>query len=453
VPIIRILLNTAEPGEARAVLVEDGRVVEFRRERTDVATYVGSIYRGKVVNLETGIAAAFLDIGVGRNGFLHASDCAAGDNLRIEEHVALGDEVVVQVTRDAVGQKGPVLSKRIALPGRFLVFLPHADGGGISHRIEAADDRAKLRAIATELEARAGGGLIVRTASAARPREDLERDLDELQARWRDIEARTDAAPVLLHAERDLVARALRDLADGSVGEVVVDTGEAEARVRALRPDLEVVRHQGPPPLFHAYEVEGQIDTAFAREVVLPGGGSIVIDRTEALVAVDVNSGRARDAGLEETTHRVNLEAAEEIGRQLRLRDLGGVVVVDFIDASEAAHERELEQRFKEILRRDRARVRPGHMGPFGIFVLTRQRAGDGAADGRRPCSHCGGVGTEGRPAELALRIYRELLACAPRAARARVSPGLAEALHALGPGLAVEVDPGLAPGEWVVER
>lgn len=300
-----MLLNTAEPGDERAALVVHGRVTEFLRERTDAASLVGNVYRGRVVNLEAGIAAAFLDIGVGRNGFLHVSDCGAGDappDARIEEHAALGDEIIVQVTRDAVSSKGPVLTTQVGLPGRFVVLLPRGAGGGISRRIEETEDRTKLRALATELEARAGCGIIFRTASVDREREELERDLEVLCRRWEEIEARTEGAPTLLHAERDLATRALRDLADASVEDVVVDTPATRDRVLASLPELPVTLHDGPTPLFHAFEIEEQIDTVHARRVALPGGGSIVFDRTEALVAVDVNTGRARDEGMEETS-------------------------------------------------------------------------------------------------------------------------------------------------------
>ena len=450
----RLLLNTAQAGDERAALVVNGRLTEFLRERTDAASLVGNVYRGRVVNLESGIAAAFLDIGVGRNGFLHVSDCGAGDapaDARIEDHAAMGDEIIVQVTRDAVSSKGPVLTTQVGLPGRFLVLLPCGAGGGISRRIEETEDRTKLRALATELEARAGCGIIFRTASVDRERAELERDLEVLCRRWEAIVARTDSAPVVLHEERDLVTRALRDLADASVGEVLVDTPATRDRVRALLPEMSVTLHAGPAPLFHAFDIEEQVDTVHARRVALPGGGSIVFDRTEALVAVDVNTGRARDEGMEETTHRVNLEAAREIARQLRLRDLGGVVAVDFIDVREAEHVRELERTFKEHLRRDRARVRPGRMGPFAIFVLTRQRAGDGVADSGGLCPCCGGAGRVAQPEDVALRVYRELLAQAP--ARARVSPAVAAALQDLGEDLAFEADESLAPDGWIVER
>jgi ribonuclease E len=468
-----LLINAAEPEETRAAVVEEGRIEEYRLERAAHGSLVGNIYKGTVRNLERGIGAAFVDLGIGRNGFLHVSACLDGP-ARIEDRFSVGDDAIVQVTRDSIGSKGPMLSQDLSLPGRFLVLLPFAKGGGVSRRIGGEDDRTKLRELVRDLERRAGAALIVRTAAADQGGRELVRDLRHLKRVWASIEARaaSEPAPALLYEEGDLVARTLRDLVDRDVKEIVVDTPEALARARdvmaAIQPALaERLRlHAGPEPLFHAHGIEEQVDRIHARRVPLPGGGSVVFDRTEALVAVDVNSGRTREEELEETALRTNLEAAEAIARELRLRDLGGVIVVDFIDLVESAHTKAVERAFKDALARDRARVRPGRLGEFGIFPLTRQRRGGGAT--ARPCPRCGGTGDLLHPEEIALRVFRELRARAARRGRsgirARMSPEVLEVLLRTRKGLiealseearrkvVVEADPGLPAGGWAVE-
>ena len=465
-----LLINAAEAGETRAALVEEGRVEEFRCEHAAAQTLVGNVYKGTVVNLEPGIGAVFVDLGEGRNGFLHESSWSRDGSF------ALGDEIVVQVTRESIGSKGPMLTGDVSLPGRFLVLLPYSRGGGVSRRIGETENRNELRALAKEFEERTGSAVIVRTAGANRTKRELMRDLRALRRLWAAVEgrAKTATAPALLYAESDLVARALRDLVDQGVSEIHVDTPEAleGARrvVRLVQPELadRLRLHAAPDPLFHAFDVEAQIDRLRARRVALPGGGSIVFDKTEALVAVDVNSGRMREqVGLEETALKTNLEAAEEVARQLRLRDLGGVVVVDFIDMRGADHVKEVERAFRAHLARDRARVRPGRLGAFGIFVLTRRRAGAGGAVMRRACPRCEGSGEVIHPDEVALRVFRELRARASgkgrRGLRARVSPGVAEILQGArsavvealsgdsGREIGVETDPSLPPDGWEV--
>jgi len=481
-----LLINTAEEEETRAALVAEGKLVEFRREPARATKLLGNIYKGRVVNIEPGIEAAFLDIGTGRNAFLHVTDCvgaleagAAGRaRPRIADHARLGQDLVVQVTREPIGSKGPVVTGHLSLAGRFLVLLPRAAAGGVSRRIEETEGRAQLRQVARELEERAGMGLIVRTAAGDRTRRELLRDLTTLRSLWDAIsrEAETRRAPARLHVESDLVVRALRDLLDRDVEEVHVDTPEARAAAQrtleALQPEL-VARlrlHEGHTPLFHRFGIEEEIDCLRRRAVPLPGGGSVVFDATEALVAVDVNSGRTRnDEGLEETALRTNIEAAAEIARQLRLRDLGGVIVVDFIDLQEVANVRAVEKQFRLHLKQDRARVRTGRMGAFGVYVLTRRRAGAGQVSEERPCPRCGGTGRAHAPDEIALRVFRELRARAARSRggglTARVSPEVgallresrAGALDALaseaGLELKVADDPSLPPNGWAIQR
>ncbi len=471
-----LLINAAEPEETRAALVEEGRLVEYRRERAAAAKLVGNIYLGRVVNIERGIGAAFVDCGMGRNAFLHVSDClpaAPGLPERIEERFPVGERVLVQVTREPLGDKGPVLTAHVSLPGRFLVLLPFAEAGGVSRRMEG-EGKEDLRALARELERREQAGLIVRTAAATATKRELVRDLRLLRKLWAAIEARSRTAqpPALLHSEGDLVGRALRDLADRDVDEIHADTPEALAHARetllAMEPTLasRLRLHAGPQPLFHAFGIEEECDLVHARRVPLPGGGSLVFDRTEAMVTVDVNSGRTRhEEGLEETAFQTDLEAAAEVARQIRLRNLGGVIAIDFIDLRERSRVREVERTLHDHLRRDRSRVRTGRMGPFGVYVLTRRRAGDGSEGGLGGCPHCGGPGPVPEPLDTALRVYREL-SSRPRHASllARLDPAAARLLLASreaalrgqeGGGrrrLRVVADPALPPGVWEVE-
>jgi ribonuclease E len=406
-----LLLNAAEPEERRVALVREGRLEEFRAEPGGAASPRGNVYQGRVVNLESGIGAAFVSLGTGRNGFLHQSDCVGaegGEPGRIEDHLSVGDEVLVQVTRESVGDKGPMLTQNVGLPGRFLVLLPFSPGAGVSRRIADTAQRDRLRVLLEGLDAPAEHGWILRTAAAGATRREIRRDFGALRRLWRAVQkrAREVEAPALVHAEGDLLVRALRDLVDRDVDEIQVDQEEAFRRVeqglRAVQPRLldRLRLYRGRSPLFHAYEVEEQVDRLRSRRVPLPGGGSLVIDRTEALVAIDVNSGRTREEeGLAETARRTNLEAAEEAARQLRLRDLGGLVVVDFIDMTNKGHVREVERTLRAALRGDRAKVRMSRMGSFG---------------------------TVGNPGAVGLRVYRELRArCARPGTR-----GIRLALH-----------------------
>jgi ribonuclease E len=475
-----LLINASETDETRIVLLEGGRVEEYRRERAAGSSLVGNVYKGRVVNLETPIGAAFVDIGIGRNGFLHESDLPGGGEARGSGDAGglppLGAEIVVQVTRDSVGPKGPVLSADPSLPGRFLVLLPLSRAGGVSRRIATNGARDQLRALARALGNRAGAGLIVRTAAAEATARELARDLRSLQRLWASIEERSSSAspPALLHAEGDLIGRTLRDRADGGLDAIVVDTPEALARVEeALRtsrkaPVPRVRLHEGPAPLFHAFGVEEQVDQLLARRVPLPGGGSLVIDRTEAMVAIDVNSGRSREeSGLEETALRTNLEAAAEAARQIRLRDLGGVVAVDFIDMKSAGSCRAVERAFREALRRDPAPVNAGKLGQFAVFVLTRRRAGGDGVAGGAICPRCGGAGQVVSPDTVALRVFRELMAKAAGRGRspltARLAPEAAERLRTVRAGalralseergreIRVEAEPSFPPDRWEI--
>lgn len=478
-----LLLNAAEPEERRVALVQDGRLEAYRVERAGCASAQrGNIYKGKVVNLETGIGAAFVALGTGRNGFLHLSDCLPRNGkapARIEDHVAVGDPVLVQVSRESVGSKGPMLTQDIGLPGRFLVLLPFSEGGGISRRITERSEREKLRQLLEHVQAPADVGWILRTAASGCTRKELQRDLNSLRRVWRAIDERSREAkaPALLHAEGDLLVRSLRDLVDKHVDEIRVDDAEGYEQVkeslRALQPRLldRLRLYEDARPLFHAYEIEDQVDRLASRRLSLPSGGSLVIDRTEALVAIDVNSGRTREEeGLEETARRTNLDAAPEIASQLRLRDLGGVVVIDFIDMLDKNYVREVERTLKQALKADRAKVRMGRIGPFGTLALTRQRIGAQATGETRTCPACGGAGEVQDPLHVALRAFRELkerccggkgrrglrVILRPEAARLlreRRKEALEQLRRSSGRKLLVEEDPDLACGAWRLEH
>jgi ribonuclease E len=320
-------------------LVVDGVVQDVVRSSNGV----GDVHLGRVVNVERGVSAAFLDVGTGENGFLHLSDwppARRGDT--IESHLPLGTEAIVQVTRARVGAKAAALTGSVSLPGRYLVLLPSRESGGVSRRLDV-DNRERLHA----LERRAGCGVVLRTASHDVDDAVVEAELDELLAEWARIEAQAASRPKpgLLRAEQDSRARAERDFG---------------LTVQPARP-----------------EITRQLAEAVARSVPLPGGGAVVIEQTEALLAIDVNSGTTREQGeFEATARRTNLEAAAAVARQLRLRDAGGVVVVDFIDMRDAGHQGELETVFREALRQDRSRIEIGGLGPFGLFTLTRRRKG-----------------------------------------------------------------------------
>jgi ribonuclease E len=495
-----LLINADEPEEVRVALVEDGRLEELYVETAVDPTAKGNVYAGRVQNVEKGIGAAFVDLGSGRTGFLHVSDVAdpsepvaraapppapagevggepapldaaalepvRGPPRRIQDVVQPGDELLVQVSRGPVGQKGPALTTRISLPGRYVVLLANSTRSGVSRRIERSSDRDRARSLAADLQVPDGMGTILRTASLHRTREELEADLAALLRLYGTMQERLaeGGGPRLVHAESDLAARAVRDVLPPDVARIVVDDEETAARVvEALAaaapprpaaveaagtaptegdgaggapgagptpaepsaPAVPVVeRHPGPQPLFHAYQVEAQVEEAFRRTVRLPSGGSIVIDPTEALVAIDVNSGRlTEEEDLEATALKTDLEAAVAVARHLRLRDLGGVIVVDFIDLRDPEHVHEVEVAFGAALKRDRARMRVGRIGPFGCLEMTRQRIRPALESVTHvPCSACGGTGRRRHAVGLSLRVLREMRA---RVARTRGQGGM----------------------------
>lgn len=446
-----MLVNVLQPEESRIAVVEDSVLEELYVERSSLESYVGNIYKGKIVNIEPSIQAAFVDFGVGRNGFLHVSDVeyqyykhlpqSSGNgrgpgrptkgrrrpserNERskppIQEIFRRGSEVLVQVIKEAVGTKGPTLSTYISIPGRYLVLMPGLQRVGVSRKIADDDLRKKLRTILEELDPPEGLGFIIRTAGIDRTKKDLQRDLSYLLRLWRTIVRRLKktVAPVDIYQENDLIIRTIRDIYNNEIDAVWIDEEGAYQRAREFVKAV-LPRHvnrikyfEGKEPIFHKYNIEEEIARIQQRQVPLEGGGSIVIDQTEALVAIDVNSGNFRaDNNAEETAYQVNLRAATEICRQLRLRDLGGVVVNDFIDMRDERHRRSVERTLREAIRRDRARIKVLRISPFGLIEMTRQRIRPSLKRSVfEDCPCCKGAGLVKTAESMAIEVIRVLL-------------------------------------------
>lgn len=446
-----ILVNSLDHDEQRVAVVEDGKITDFDMNVETKHSHVGDIYRGRVVNLEPAIGAAFVDFGRGRNGFLHTSDVLRaygekdwslekllttqvdpdewegedskagvaheiGDDddepkneeskggkkkssgkkpkfrarprLPISDLLKKGQQVVVQVTKDAIGDKGPTLTTYISIPGRYLVLMPSMARRGVSRKIEDDKERRRLKRIVDTLKAPDDMGVIVRTAGVGRTKIALKRDLEYLLGVWETFgrRLRIGSGPAALYQESDVAIRTMRDLYSTNIEAVVVDDektykGITEFAERLMPEAVERVKlHEGPRPLFHTHGVEQDYEKIFARRVDLPSGGSIVLDQTEALVAIDVNSGRTRSSGFdfEAIALKTNMEAVPEIARQIRLRDLGGIIVVDFIDMMKRPNMRTVERAFRDEMSKDRARSKLGRISQFGLLEMTRQRLGPG---------------------------------------------------------------------------
>jgi ribonuclease E len=498
-----MLINVAQPEECRIAICEDGVLEELYIERSSQDNYVGNIYKGKIVNLEPSIQAAFVDFGVGRNGFLHISDVEpqyfrqggfdpdrpilpngtqsggaggefdehdshddeddddleeVGENGRsirrqsggrtaqkrmrpgvrprikppIQEIFRRGDEVLVQVIKEGMGTKGPTLSTYISIPGRYLVLMPALGRIGVSRKIEDDDARRRLRDILRELNPPKGLGFIVRTAGTDRTKKELSRDLAYLVRLWKVIVRRIKKAPAPcdIYEESDMIIRTIRDIFTAEVDGIYIDQPEAYERAKEF---LQIVMpryvgrlqlYEGKEPLFHKYKLDDEIAKINQRKVPLRGGGSLVIDQTEALVAIDVNSGSFRtDGGAEESAFQLNCIAAKEIARQLRLRDLGGVVVNDFIDMRKDRHRRVVERTLRDAVRRDRARTKILRISPFGLIEMTRQRIRPSLKRSvYKECPACGGSGLVKSAESMAIEVIRKLIMCAQLANVARIA-------------------------------
>jgi ribonuclease E len=422
----RMLINATQPEELRVALVDGQKLYDLDIEIPARGQKKSNVYKGKITRVEPSLEAAFVDYGAERHGFLPLKEVArlyfregAGDGGRvtIKEALREGQEVIVQVEKEERGNKGAALTTFISLAGRYLVLMPNNPrAGGVSRRIEG-EDRNIVRDAMSELEYPADMGLIVRTAGVGRNVEELQWDLDYLLHLWGSIEAAAGErpAPFLIYQESNVIIRALRDHLRGDIGEILIDDAQVYQRAREFMSQVmpqnigKLKRYDDPVPLFSRYQIETQIETAFQREVSLPSGGAIVIDHTEALLSIDINSARAtKGSDIEETALHTNLEAADEIGRQLRLRDMGGLIVIDFIDMQPARHQREVENRLREALRLDRARVQVGRISRFGLLEMSRQRLRPSLGESSQiVCPRCRGQGSVRSVESLALSILR----------------------------------------------
>jgi len=481
-----ILVNATDPEEQRVAVLEDGKITDFLMTVKDQDTLVNDIYRGRVVNLEPAIGAAFIDFGQGRNGFLHTSDVltAYGEDdfdldkllstqidpeewdensgqpavsaeiddadddeerpskrgakgkdakggrgkrrfearprLPITDLLEKGQTVVVQVTKDAIGDKGPTLTTYISIPGRYLVLMPSMSRTGVSRKIEDEKERRRLKRILQTLEVPKGMGVIVRTAGVGHSKNEIKRDLDYLISLWTAFGKKLHQGhgPAALYRESDVAIKTMRDLFSSNTKAVLVDDPEVQRQILEFTEKLmpedvgRVQLHDGAKPLFQHYNVEPDFERIFQRRIELASGGSIVFDQAEALVAIDVNSGRTRSDGFdfEDIALKTNLEAAPEIARQMRLRDLGGIIVVDFIDMMKMSNIRLVEKAFKEALEGDRARSKVGRISQFGLLEMTRQRLGPGM-DKKvfHHCPRCRGTGRIRTVNSRAAAILRRL--------------------------------------------
>ena len=481
-----MIINVSQPEECRVAVIEDGQLEELYVERASQGNCVGNIYKGKVVNLEQGIQAVFVDFGIGRNGFLHISDVEPQyyrqggfdptkpidqqndkkqdkkkqDSRRkgrgpqrhynggrprvkppIQDIFKKGDEVLVQVIKEGIGNKGPTLSTYLSIPGRYLVLMPSLGRVGVSRKIEDDKERRKLRDILLDLEPPKGLGFIVRTAGLGKKPGDLERDLAYLVRLWKAIVRRVEKTqtPVDIYEESDIIIRTMRDTVNSDMDAIYIDEKDAYKRARVF---LEMIMpkfvdrlhlYDGKQPIFHKYQLDQEIARIYKREVKLKEGGSIVIDPTEALVAIDVNSGNFRtDSNAEVSAYKMNLNAAREIARQLRLRDLGGVIVNDFIDMRQEKHRRGVERALRDAMDRDRARTKIMRTSPFGLIEMTRQRI--------RPslkrsvyddCPCCSGRGIVKTAESMAIEVVRKLMMASRKNEITRVTVRVHEGVSA----------------------
>jgi ribonuclease E len=431
-----MIINTVQREECRIAILDDGRLEEIYLERAAAENHVGNIYKGVVTNVEPSIQAAFIDFGQGKNGFLHISDLhpqyfpdggGQTENVGrkmprrnrppIQRCLRRNQEMLVQVTKEGIGTKGPTLSTYLSIPGRFLVMMPSMRRLGVSRRIEDDGARDKLRDVLAELDLPEGMGFIARTAAVDRNKRELQNDLSYLTRLWKAVDKRIkhDPAPAELYRESDLVIRTIRDVFTNDIERIVVDDEEVLNRAREFlsifspRSQDIVTLYTDPEPIFHKYKIEAELERLHSRHVPLKSGGSLVIDQTEALVAIDVNSGRFRtEDDAEATAYKLNIEAADEIPRQLRLRDLGGVIVCDFIDMRMESHRREIERRLIENLKQHKERAKVLRTSAFGLIEMTRQRQRASLTRSvYRDCRHCRGTGLVKTVESVTLDVMR----------------------------------------------
>jgi ribonuclease E len=420
-----MLFNATQQEELRVAIVDGQKLIDIDIETTGREQRKGNIYKGVITRIEPSLEACFVNYGEERHGFLPFKEVSRayfkdGIDVRsagIKDALREGQEIIVQVEKEERGNKGAALTSFISLAGRYLVLMPNNPrGGGVSRRIEG-EDRTELREAMGQLTVPDGMSIIARTAGIGRSAEELQWDLSYLMQLWTAIDeaASGNQAPLLIYLESSLVIRAIRDYFQPDIGEILIDTDEiyeqASSFMSVVMPDnmSRVKRYQDDVPLFSRFQIEHQIETAYSRTVTLPSGGAIVIDHTEALVSVDVNSARStRGSDIEETAARTNLEAADELARQMRLRDLGGLIVIDFIDMESTKNQKDVEQRLKDALRHDRARVQMGKISRFGLLELSRQRLRPALSESSNvTCPRCNGTGHIRDTESSALQVLR----------------------------------------------
>ena len=419
----RILINATQREELRVAMVDGQELVDLDIEIPGKELRKANIYKARIVRVEPSLEAAFVDYGMPRHGFLPFREISSfyyrnKSATAIKDAIAEGQELIVQVTQDERGDKGAALTTNPSLPGRYLVLMPHNPrAGGISRQIEG-EEREELQQIATQLTSPEGSGFIIRTAGIGHSAEELQWDLDNQVRLWEAIQKASEKpAPLMLYSDNDIVIRVLRDNLRNDIGEVVIDDEETYQKAckfverSASQFQKHLSRHDSDVPLFSHYQIESQIESAHNRVVHLPSGGTIAIDHTEALVSIDINSARATKSGdIETTALQTNLEAAREIARQLRLRNLGGLIVIDFIDMVSGSNQKKVENEFRESSRVDRARVQIGHLSRFGMLELSRQRIRPPLGQFTQiMCPRCGGHGSIRTVQSLALDSMRLL--------------------------------------------
>ena len=423
----RMLFNATQAEELRVAIVDGQKLIDLDIESASKEQRKSNIYKAVITRVEPSLEACFVDYGTDRHGFLPFKEIAReylrgdgdGGRGRPQENLKEGQELIVQVDKDERGSKGAALTTYISLAGRYLVLMPNNPrGGGVSRRIEG-EDRNELRDTISQLDVPNGMSVIARTAGIGRSLEELQWDLNYLMQLWQAIDgaAKMQSGAFLIYQESSLVIRAIRDYFHPDIGELLIDTESIFEQAQQFMSHVmpanvnRVKLYKDDVPLFSRFQIEHQIETAYARQVPLPAGGAIVIDHTEAMVSIDVNSARATKAGdIETTAFQTNLEAAEEIARQLRLRDLGGLIVIDFIDMESAKNQREVENRLKDALKYDRARVQLGKISRFGLMELSRQRLRPALAESAYiPCPRCHGIGHIRGTESTALHILRIL--------------------------------------------
>jgi len=427
-PPRKMFVNASDPEEFRVAIVEEGQMEEFALETTSREITKANIYKGVVANIEPSLQAAFVNFGGERHGFLPLSEVhpdyyqekiKGKAKPRIQRVLRKGQELIVQVYKEETPTKGAYLSTYISLPGRLLVLLPKQSHFGISRKIEKEEERVRLKELAQILGLPPEMGLIVRTAGRESKTNVLAKDLGFLLKLWKDVQqaAARETAPCLLHRDLDLVSRTVRDYLSSDIKLILVDNHDVYQQLRtflrvAAPAQLQVLKlYRDKLPIFARYQIEEQLERIYAERVSLKSGGSIVINPTEALVSIDVNSGRCLgQRELEETALKTNLEAADEVARQLRLRDLGGLVVIDFIDMKDKQHQKEVEQALRQALKKDKARVTVGHLSKFGLLELSRQRLRPAAeTSAYTSCPACHGRGRLKTVDTLGLNLLRQI--------------------------------------------